>query len=185
MRELGLSITRGCPTTKYGRARAEAYSATESALDDRVHAKFSLTEITADVIDAWENQWKPVTTRKPPNGGWDWGKKCEALSSEPKRFEIAVWNEGRRLSGLAIGKTNRTAVRIDLLEGDPRDDSPLKGKVLAIVLEAAANYAQILKRSQVWVMRPANERLTTLYRDVYGFVVEHSRSGGVYCWRSV
>lgn len=71
------------------------------------------------------------------------------------------------------------------VEGNPNPANPLKGKVLPLVLETAACYAQCTGREDVWLLAPASEQLINLYTSQYGFTLVKPRKGVPYCRRKV
>lgn len=106
----------------------------------------------------------------------DWGKiefdwkEIERRHKDPSRLEIAIWSSQERLSGLALGLTTGQALMLRFLEGDPRQDCPLRGMRIAIALETAANYAQARGKSEIR-LQPINDKLVYLYENVYGFAL--------------
>lgn len=136
--------------------------------------------------EAWKQQWYPnLGARTPPEGGWDWPERYRAYKNHLDRFEVAIWSDHDRLSGLAIGKTNSHCVRVEILEGYPRPDCPLRGQALLIILQAATCYAQLLGKRYLCLMEPANAELERLYEDVYGFQMARPKKERPYCWREV
>lgn len=172
---------------RYIQARSTAYQTTHTSLGGIIKSPFRLSEFTQKMEECWRQQWLPCLDRTPPNGGWDWPEVRTHYRRHIDRFEVAIWSLDDKLYGLAIGKTNQTAVVIEALEGDPRKDCPLKGQLLLIFLQAATCYAQALNRPQLWLMEPANRDLEDRYVSDYGFVVEHPRGKHQrpYCWREV
>jgi len=83
------------------------------------------------------------------------------------RLDLVLWS-GERLAGLAIGNTTNVALRMDFIEGDPRQDCPLTGKRVLIFLETAACYAQGAGLTELRI-QPINSHVEAVYRDIYGF----------------
>lgn len=70
------------------------------------------------------------------------------------------------------------------LEGDPRQDCPLRGKRILIALETAANYAQGRGKKEIRV-QPIDDKLVYLYESVYGFVLESPKNEEPYYRKGV
>lgn len=138
--------------------------------------EFNLTGWGERAKEAYLDQWDG-------NGAFDWDEIFRR-HNEPDRFDIAIWGANERLCGLGLGTTTGEAVDIRFLEGDPRQDCPLKGRRILILLEAATCYAQARGRGELRV-RPKNERLADLYRQTYGFVLETKRGGESYYRKGV
>jgi hypothetical protein len=100
-------------------------------------------------------------------------------------FHCAVWADTQRLAGLALGVPNSTAVVLEGVENDPAPGNPLKGRVLLMILEAAACYAQLTGRKEIWALEPANERLVDLYVTGYGFDLVTGKGHKPYCRKRV
>lgn len=142
-----------------------------------------LTPIDREATEAWRRQWRPISHRSPPEGGWDWPTIVEGQSNEVKAFDLAIWHNDQ-LCGLAIGRFTNASLRLDAIEGRPSNDHPLKGAILALALETAANAAQLGGRPELRLMEPA-EGLIETYVSTFGFRVEHSRNDAIFCVRSV
>jgi hypothetical protein len=86
--------------------------------------------------------------------GFPWRKILGQTRPYLRRFEIAIWSDGRLLA-LAVGRASRGPdnVTIHFIERAPRDN-PLAGFTLPIVVDAADNYAKILERQRVKVKDP-------------------------------
>lgn len=99
-------------------------------------------------------------------------------------MEIVIWGPNDRLCGLGLATTNRTSVILQFIEGDPRPDCPLRGKRLPIALEAVACYGQGRGKSEIR-LQPINEKLASLYRDVYDFTRETRKGEQAYFRRPI
>ncbi|MGX7707277.1 hypothetical protein [Methylobacterium sp. Gmos1] len=138
--------------------------------------------ITGVTLSAWELQWRPVSTRRPPEGGWDWPSIWTDRRRRHKElFHCAVWTGGDRLVGLALGVPNKTAVVLEGVEGDPRGDNPASGLVLIAIIEAAACYARLTNRSEIWAREPSNQRLVDLYVERFTFEPVSRKGYPFYC----
>jgi hypothetical protein len=152
---------------------------TQAVQNLRAHLpEFNLSGWSGRTREAYLDQWLGN-----PKCSWDW-EEIFRRHNDPDRLDIAIWGADERLCGLAVGLTTGEAVEIRFLEGDPRLDCPLKGRRILITLESAACYAQARGRRELRV-RPKNERLETLYRQTYGFVLETTRSGDRYYRKGV
>jgi hypothetical protein len=124
--------------------------------------------------DAMLDQWVPAA----PITGWDWAEIFRR-HNDPDRLDMAIWSTDDRLSGLGLGLTGSNFVEIRFVEGDPRQDCPLKGKRTLIFLECAAGYAQLRGKAELRI-QPKNQALETLYTEIYGFTLETPRWGSAY-----
>lgn len=103
---------------------------------------------------------------------------------DPDRLDMAIWGAEDRLSGLALGLTTGQSLMLRFVEGDPREDCPLRGKRILIALEAATNYAQARGKREIR-LQPINEKLVYLYENVYGFTLESPRNETPYYRKGV
>lgn len=103
---------------------------------------------------------------------------------EPDRLDMAIWSSQERLSGLALGLTTGQSLMLRFVEGDPRQDCPLKGQRILIALQAATNYAQARGKREIR-LQPVNEKLVYLYEKVYGFALESPRNEAPYYRKGV
>ncbi len=88
------------------------------------------------------------------------------------------------MAGMAICTLSGEAVHLQAVEADPAAASPLAGKILLIVLQVAASYAQRTGRAEVRIVDPA-DGLVRVYCDDYGFALEKPRGKKQYCYRKV
>jgi hypothetical protein len=137
-------------------------------------------------IAGWSSRTKQAILdqwNRKAGQGWDWDEIFRR-HRDPDRLDIAIWSPQDRLSALALGLTSAESVEIRFLEGDPRQDCPLRGRRALIVLECAACYAQAKGRPELRV-RPINERLATLYKQIYGFELATPTRGEAYYFKKV
>ncbi|MBP0020703.1 MAG: hypothetical protein J7647_24500 [Cyanobacteria bacterium SBLK] len=130
-----------------------------------------LTEIDEVALNAWEQDWKPINQREPPNGGWNW-KDFQANNDKKfktRYFNMAIW-EREQLCGLSLGHISRdsTHVWIDLIEGSPFESHPLKGYILKIIIVTSTEYARVMKRKFLKLAEPVSG-LIEKYTQQYGF----------------
>jgi len=126
---------------------------------------FKIVEINSRAYEAVRDQWD--RHGRKPDADWDW-RELMRRYRDPDRLDMAIWSHSNRISGLALAVTTGSAVELKFLEADPRADCPLRGKRALIALETVACYAQARGKREVRV-RPINEAVASLYRDVYGF----------------
>lgn len=139
---------------KFAASKAAAETARAIGID------VTITEYSRRASEAVELQW---VGRQP---SWDWAEIARRHRS-PKTFCVAMWS-GERLAGLALIELTTVAATVRFVEGDPRPDSPVKGKCALVALEIATNYAQRCGLSEIRI-HPINDALVTLYENVYGF----------------
>jgi hypothetical protein len=140
-------------------------------------ASFTITNTSRAAFEAVTKQWRGV--RAPhAEGGWDW-LEIHRRYRDMTAMGVAMWMEPR-LCGMALIVAEGRAAKLAFIEGDPRQDCPLKGRRLLVGLECAANYAQKLGKPEIRV-NPANEELRQLYESTYGFRLVNRR-GSVPYW---
>lgn len=142
--------------------RDHKFAATKAATETlrSVGFEITLTEYSRRAGEAVTDQW---AGRKPT---WDWGEIARRHRS-PKSYCVAIWL-GDRLAGLFLIELGTAAATVRYVEGDPRPDSPTKGKCALIAFEVATNYAQRCGLNELRI-HPINDALATLYEGVYGF----------------
>jgi len=126
-----------------------------------------LTEINNTAIAA-QKSWMGEG-REPPNGGWDWSHWIhETRRSNHRAFEVAIW-QGNELCGLCLGTPNkkRLVLRVELIEGSPYTNHPLRGKIAMIALTAAEAYAIVLGSNEVRIMDPVEGALKSYLKLDY------------------
>ena len=134
-------------------------------LRDFVKDEFKIVEINIRAYQAVRDQWD--RHGRNPDADWDW-RELMRRYRDPDRLDMAIWTRSDRISALALAVTTGPAVELKFLEADPRADCPLRGKRVLIALETVACYAQVRGKREVRV-RPINEAVASLYRDVYRF----------------
>lgn len=132
---------------------------------------------------AWHRQWKSVSTRNSPNGGWDWSELRWDYRNDSTTLAGAIWVKGDLLA-LFLGRLNNTAARIDYLESTPHLNHPLRGKVLPLAIETGALYAQKSGRKQLWLMNPV-PAVIEFSRRFYGFEYVEPPGKTPFCKREV
>lgn len=94
---------------------------------------------------------------------WDWIEGYNAFKFRyPKRFEMALWHNGK-LASLTLGRPTYTGarMRLDFIEASPVKPQDLK--VFEISLFAIAIYAQALGAHELRVMNPVNDYVRNYY----------------------
>lgn len=148
---------------RYEAMRQVAREDAEALLRERWGTpELRLSGIDWQALGCWARQWKPVPGR---DGGFDWRTEAGHLMCKYKRFELALWH-GDALCGLAVGKPSpaKRYLRIHLLEGNPDNHHPLRGRVAASVVEAAGAYAWLLGSEQLQIMKPLPRALRSYRR---------------------
>lgn len=113
---------------------------------------------------------------------WAWGDIAQKRRNQLSRFELAIWNGGR-LCGLAIGKTRQEVCRLDLMEGDPDPEHPLKGEITEITLTALEYY--VIFTGRVWALVDSPiEELLPRYRN-FGYTCSKEHGQIANCWKEV
>jgi hypothetical protein len=164
----------------------EIIAAAAVSLREYLPSTFSLTLGSEKSDDAWRRQWQPVSKRKPPNGGWDWPACRSSRSKDPTCFCAAMWcRNGSELCSLLLLRLNKTACRIEMVEGSPNSQHSMRGLVIPVALELAAMYAQAQGRREVWLCSPANDMLLWFLINDYGFELASPKNGNPFCRREV
>lgn len=132
-----------------------------------------LTNINEEALSAYRQQWSP-TDRHPHCCHWDWGHIASSFNSNPKHFEMAVWNTGttndgveyRSLHALVIGGTTRPkkTVQVSFLESFRWNNNPFTGSVFPIIEVALTYYAFLLGAEKI--------RIKDAFRDVVPYYKE-------------
>ncbi len=147
---------------RYADLRGKAYLRTAQILVPHIEVDFTITQWGAKAKDAYSRQWG--------QSRFDW-EEIFRKHNDPDRLDMAIWSPNDRLSALCLGLTTGRSVHLRFLEGDRREDCPLKGRRILIVLEAAANFAQGRGKSELR-LQPESDALKELFRETYGFALE-------------
>ena len=153
------------PYQRYLQVRLDAYKQAIQNLRSHVTCDFNIVEINNRAYEAVLDQWD--RHGRNLDADWDW-RELMRRYRDPDRLDIAIWSGSDRIACLALGVTTGPAVELKFLEADPRADCPLRGKRALIALETVSCYAQARGKREIRV-RPVNETVARLYRDVYGF----------------
>lgn len=142
-------------------------------LTPHIGVEFHLSGWTNKAREAFATTWGT----KGRAVEWDWPQIFRTYDDHT-RLDLAMW-VGDNLCGLALGILTNQAIVVKFLEGNPRSDCPLLGRRALIALETAQCYAQLRGRTELRV-QPTNERLETLYCDIFGFALETPRGAQAY-----
>jgi hypothetical protein len=160
---------------RYAVDRDAAHRQAALHLSTPIGVDFHLSGWTGKAREALAAQWK--------SSYFDWAEIFRR-HRDPDRLDMVIWAPEERLSGIGLGLTTGESVVVRFVEGDPRDDCPLKGRRIAIFLECAALYAQARGKLELRI-QPINERLATLYQQSYGFTLATDQEGRAYYQRSI
>jgi hypothetical protein len=133
-----------------------------------------LREIDNSALTQWDSHWRG---RSP----WDWRRidtRYKTLLDD--RFEVAVWS-GTVLCGLAAGGPRHGHMEVDLMEGSPDNQHPLKGAVRYAVVETARAYTLALGHAELRLNQPASGLLTKY--QLMGFTLVPPLHP--HCWMNV
>jgi len=136
---------------KYSKFRAEVYKLTPRVIN---MPGVKLTAINNEAL-VQNTKWRS-SGRIPPNGGWDWELWVgHYRRKHHKRFEAAIWF-GTKLCGLCLGKASgkNVHVRLEILEGSPDLNHPLRGRIAFIALTATELYGYACGANQVRIIDP-------------------------------
>jgi hypothetical protein len=176
-------ISRSSANLRYISFQIEAMATAANALAEYLPSGVKSAPFRDEAEYAWHQQWKPLSQRKPPHGGWDWATLRWDYRNEPTTLAVAIWSE-EVLSALLLGRLNNTAARIDYLEGSPDINDPLRGKVIPLAIEIGARYAQKAGRAELWLMDPV-PALREFCKRAFRFEYVEPRGKIPFCRREV
>jgi len=130
----------------------------------------------------WGETWS--SDRTPPEGGWDWPAISDGCRGKTDDFCIAIWHGGTTLCGVFLLAVRGIAVQLRAVEGNPDENHPLKGSVIAIGIDVAERFAGLLRRQEIWLVEPA-DGLIDLYVETFGYELAESDDGRRICKRRV
>ena len=143
-----------------------------------------ITDINSKALECWEKQWLSFIPSGRSWSDWNWRDDVAEWKRHIDRFEVAIWS-GRQLCGLALGKPSqaRNNLSVYLLQGSSVENHPLKGKVLAIVIDAAGAYGTALGCRELRLVKPLSG-MVGKYQDL-GFRLVKEHRSAPYCVRSL
>jgi hypothetical protein len=174
---------RSTANLRYISFQIEAMATAATALSEYLPAELKVKQFRDEAEYAWHRQWKPISDRKPPHGGWDWASLRLDYRNDPTTLAVAIWLENALL-GLLLGRLNNTAARIDYLEGTPDLNQPLRGKVILLAIEVGARYAQKAGRAELWLTEPV-PAVREYAKRVFGFEYVEQQGKTPFCRRKV
>lgn len=155
---------------RYDTLRKAALEIAHSGLADQEKVLFKFELITPAALSATIN-WQRSFNRRV---NWDWLSGYSAFKFRyPKRFEIAIWYEGRLIS-ISMGRPtyNGTSLRLDFVEASPRELGE-RPAVFSEVLIAYGIYARMLNAKQIRIMNPVNADVRKYYESFgYKYVAD-------------
>ena len=166
---------------RYHEAGATACRHAVDAVRRQSGVDFHMREWSRSSELAFDEQWLPVSRHE--DGGFDW-PKIYSRYREPGTLKPVIWSPGERLSGLFLCTIHGKSVKLQWLEGDPRENCPLKGFRATIAVETMAVYAQLLGRPEICLEGVA-DGVKPLYIDGYGFTEVIPHKGSSYLKRAV
>jgi len=175
-------LPHGDALVRYNAMREAALADAQNRLIARIEVAHGipvrLSLIDEVALQAWQAQWR---RQFGLDGGWNWREQRLRLGSTVSRFEVALWS-GPVLGGLAIGKPSKgpSHLALQLLEGNPAAQHPLKGYVAECAVEAAISYARLLEKKALRLIKPLPGALP-IYRRL-GFRVEPDSLAPTYCF---
>lgn len=146
----------------YGSRLARAYldTAERMSLDENI----KIENLSQRACDAFSLTWAKHPERKV---SWDWHLALNTRRMHRDCFHVAIWHR-ETLCGLSIGKSRAGKhVGIELVEGNPDQQHPLKGYIIPIVLTAAEFYRIQLSTPELRLYK-AETALIPLYKK-FGF----------------
>jgi hypothetical protein len=162
---------------KYNEARDNARRLAALNLQRAVGTDFYIAGWTRKAQQTFAEQWGGASSI-----GWGW-PEIFRRHNDPDRLDMVVWT-GNRLCGLGVSTTTGEAVVIRFIEREPQEDCPLKGRIALIMTECSALYAQARGRKELRI-EPKNDKLSTLYKELYGFTDATGPQGRTYCVKRV
>lgn len=167
---------------KYFAVRQGAFRVSEARLPQLIMAVQPYlvgTPITLQTIDAvalkeWETRWLPNLRGPVAGHDWNWRQERAGYDRSQDRFEVAVWSAGE-LCGLGIGKPSNSysCLAVNLLQGSPVLNHPLKGAIRHIIVDAAIAYAEALKIKELRLRNLPKERCR--YTEICSFSLRSLR----------
>ncbi len=142
------------------------------------------TGVSVEVKAVEYNLLEQVMDWKNRRYSWDWFDIKRKFRNIPARFELALTVNGE-VCGLIIGKPSRGKRHVSAyyLEGNPSSSHPLKGRVLTILLDGLALYAELLGCTHIRLIDPV-KGLLPLYQRAGLFLIAEKNSYP-YCEKSV
>lgn len=164
---------------KYNAIRDAAHQALEELMASAGVELFASHITDSAIAETW-------TWKNRRYGHWDWSEWAHKFRSVPARFDLALHAGPEKvLCGLAYGvpQKKRKYLSVQILEGNPAGNHPLKGYVLTSILECAVFYGRQLGCPVLRVSDPMPELVST-YEDL-GFVSTLKGKKVAYCEQQI
>lgn len=145
--------------------RTDAVGASIKEMEAVAPADFEVHNWSRSIEEMYRKQWEAV--ERHPDGGWDWPAMRDAYRRDGDSQIIAI-KSGDRLAALALITVHHSCVKVAYLEGDPREDCPLREFRTALALDIAARYGQKLGKKELR-LEPVNSKVRDLYVEGYLF----------------
>lgn len=167
--------------TRYERRRTLARQVAQDELSIRDRETIRFEGITPkDCLTA--ESWSDASNYKT-NWDWSWATHFNGwIAKNPKYFDLAIWHR-HELCGLSLGRPSYSGniLSLEFVEGAP-ENNPLKGRIAALVVKAAQEYADVIGATRLKFANPVNERVRSIYTETLGFNYE---ANGNFCWRDL
>jgi hypothetical protein len=160
-----------------------ATTATAMAEAIGVPEGFKILPFNEEAEYAWHQQWRSISHRVPPRGGWDWPSLRWSYRNDTTTLAGSMWVNDELLA-LFLGRLNNRAARLDYLEASPQINHPLTGKALPLAIEVGARYAQKTGRRELWLMEP-RPAIIAFSKESYGFEYVEPPGKTPFCRREV
>lgn len=131
-------------------------------LRNYIKQPYSVAMWSRAIRHAFEDQWCPM----PRQTSWDWTEIGRRYT--PPKDRVVALRCGDRLAALSVILARRSWVKVHFLEGDPREDCPMRGQRAIVMLDLAATYGQRLGCEEIHI-EPVNNTLQSLYCGTFGF----------------
>jgi hypothetical protein len=178
----------------YDEVRRQARKAAQDDLQEQISSglfdydgasyrdiQLAIGPIDENALDAWAAFWDGHADRRYE---WDWRFERSSWQTTLRRADAAIWANGE-LCGLLIGMATkgRTFLRVDLLEGSPNLNHPLKGRIAYCATEIAEAFGFAFGCGKVSLMRPVDEAVP-LYQEL-GFELLTTKADIPHCVRRI
>ncbi|GES43566.1 hypothetical protein RsS62_28180 [Rhizobium dioscoreae] len=139
--------------------------------------EINVTPIDEAALSAWEQDWSDHDERLY---AWDWRVERREWRTTLRCTDAAIWADGM-LCGLMIGcaTKGRAYLRVDVLEGSPDPNHPLKNRIAYCVTQIGLAFGTIFGCRELALMRPIDDAIP-LYEEL-GFKLAMTPNNVRYC----
>jgi hypothetical protein len=132
-----------------------AEAARQIAMSQLGDGNIRLRGIRSEDILHVDQHWRKHRATYRDQAAWNWMQWLCEYRSNPRRFELAI-AYGSTLCGLSLGKLNRSKshMRIDLIEGNPDPQHPLRSRVVPITILASTEFARLVDAKEIRIVDP-------------------------------